>query len=135
MPVELCASERAMYPSRRVYRATLLQSLNIIGWKPTLDPTREPTKVTTRNPAVGYNPGWVDPPVTALDASKPVRQAATNFPAAGLTLPAAMPASGEPLPARHGRAPIPFLLSAISPHGNLPSAGTHPWLFSKRDPL
>jgi hypothetical protein len=29
-------------------------------------PTRKPTRVTTRTPAVGYNPGWVDPPVTAL---------------------------------------------------------------------
>jgi hypothetical protein len=51
-----------------------------------------------------------------------------------------MPANGEPLPARHGKcgvsagtarqSPDPKkipALPAISLHGILPSAGTHPW--------
>ena len=64
MPVELCACARAMDPSRRAYRAPLLQSLNTHRLAPTpykrqLPVTRGPTRVTTLTltQAVGYNPG------------------------------------------------------------------------------
>jgi hypothetical protein len=57
MPVELCACARAMDPSRRAYRAPLLQSSTLIGGVNSL--TRGPTRVTTLTltQAVGYNPG------------------------------------------------------------------------------
>jgi hypothetical protein len=103
--------------------------------------TREPTRVTTRTPAVGYNPGWVDPPVTALMPVSQYGRPPLAFRQLGShcrrqcrqveSLCRHGTASAESLPARHGRAPIPFFLPAmpaISPHGNLPSAGTHPWL-------
>jgi hypothetical protein len=64
MPVELCACARAMDPSRRAYRAPLLQSLNTHRLAPTpykrqLPVTRGPTRVTTLTLplAVGYNLG------------------------------------------------------------------------------
>jgi hypothetical protein len=101
--------------------------------------TREPTRVTTRTPAVGYNPGWVDPPVTALMPVSQYGRPPLAFRQLGShcrrqcrqveSLCRHGTASAESLPARHGRAPIPFFLPAmpaISPHGNLPSAGTHP---------
>jgi hypothetical protein len=84
--------------------------------------TREPTRVTTRTPAVGYNPGWVDPPVTALmpvsQYGRPPLQVACSLPAAGLTLPPAMPASGEPLPARHGKCGATAGTARQSPNPN-----------------
>ena len=48
--------------------------------------------------------------------AKPVRQAATSLPAAGLTLPPAMPASGEPLPARHGKCGVTAGTARQSPN-------------------
>jgi hypothetical protein len=47
-----------------------------------------------------------------------VRQAATSIPEAGLTLPAAMPASGEPLPARHGKCGVTAGTARQSPNPN-----------------
>jgi hypothetical protein len=47
MSVELCACARAMDPSRRAYRETLLQSLTLIGWRQLPNPWANP----------GYNPG------------------------------------------------------------------------------
>jgi hypothetical protein len=57
----------------------------------------------------------------SLDASKPVRrrpplQVACSLPAAGLTLPPAMPASGEPLPARHGKCGVTAGTARQSPN-------------------
>ena len=105
---------------------------------------REPTRVTTRTPAVGYNPGWVDPPVTALMPVSQYGRPPLAFRQLGShcrrqcrqveSLCRHGTASAESLPARHGRAPIPFLwpaMPAISPHGYLP-AGTHPWRCSQR---
>ena len=101
--------------------------------------TREPTRVTTRTPAVGYNPGWVDPPVTALMPVSQYGRPPLAFRQLGShcrrqcrqveSLCRHGTASAESLPARHGRAPIPIILPAlpaISPRGNLPPAGTHP---------
>jgi hypothetical protein len=42
MPVELCACARAMDPSRRAYRAPLLQSLNTHRLAPTPLPKGQP---------------------------------------------------------------------------------------------
>jgi hypothetical protein len=47
MPVELCACARAMDPSGRAYRASLLRSLNTHRLAPTPKPVGQP----------GYNPG------------------------------------------------------------------------------
>ena len=112
MPVELCASERAMYPSRRVYRAMQSPTLSVGCSK-----TREPTRVTTRTPAVGYNPGWVDPPVTALMPVSQYGRPPLAFRQLGShcrrqcrqveSLCRHGRASAESLLARHGRAPIP----------------------------
>jgi hypothetical protein len=102
-------------------------------------PTREPTRVTTRTPAwVTTRVNWVDPSVTALMPVQPVsqygrpplpyRQLGSHCRRQVESLCRHGTASAESLPAQHGRAPNPFFLQAmpaISPHGNLPSAGTH----------
>jgi hypothetical protein len=85
--------------------------------------TREPTRVTTRTPAVGYNPGWVDPPGTALMPVSQYGRPPLAFRQLGShcrrqcrqveSLFRHGTASAESLPARHGRAPIPFFLPAM----------------------
>jgi len=75
--------------------------------------TREPTRVTTRTPAVGYNPGRVDPPVTALMPVSQYGRPPLAFRQLGShcrrqcrqveSLCRHGTASAESLPARHGR--------------------------------
>jgi hypothetical protein len=94
----------------------------LIGWRQPLHATREPTRVTTRTPAVGCNPGWVDPLAQPLQV--PVMLVSQygrppqSLPATGLTLPAAMPASREPLPARHGKCGVTAGTARQSPNPN-----------------
>jgi hypothetical protein len=64
MPVELCACARAMDPSRRAYRAPLLQSLNTHhnGWRQLPNPWANPGYNPNPNPSRGLQPGSVFQP-------------------------------------------------------------------------